>query len=516
MPRPSEGSRRWLVAFVRRVLAVFFRRIEVEGLERVPRHGPLLVVANHVNGLLDPALVLATLPRVPRFLGKSGLWDLALLRPFLAWAEVIPVYRPGDPGVDPAQNAATFAAAAEVLAGGGAVALFPEGKSHDQPGLAPLKTGAARIALAAEAARPGLGVAVLPVGLVFDAKERFRSRALVEIGEPFPALERPAAEAEGRAAQGAAVHGAAAASEAAAGPANDASSTAANGRAAGDDALATAAERATVRALTARIDAALEAVTVSYRDWDEARLVARAAEIWARPTLDVPRKPRLAALADAQRAFVAGYRRLVERHPDRVAEVADAVRAYDRLLHAAGVTDAQLAAEYPLPPVARFLRRTVGTILVRLPLAALGIAANALPYNAVRLVARFVRGADQKATWKVFASLVLYPLTWVAEAAVAGWLVGRAAGGTAGAGAALVVLVVAPGTGLLALRLHDRGSRLAAEARAYLLLRTRRRFADRLRDERRALHRRVGELVELHARETAAEAGEGGEAGAAS
>jgi glycerol-3-phosphate O-acyltransferase / dihydroxyacetone phosphate acyltransferase len=229
MPRRSE---RWLVALARRVLAVFFRRIEVEGLERVPHHGPLLVVANHVNGLLDPMLVVGTLPRLPRFLGKSGLWDIAPLRPFLAWARVIPVHRPGDPGADPEQNAAAFAAAAEVLAAGGAVSIFPEGRSHNEPGLAPLKTGAARIALAAAAARPGLGLDVLPVGLVFDAKERFRSRALVEIGEPLRvnAPDDPADPRE-------------------------------------------------VRALTERIDAALDRVTVSYATWDEARLIGRAAEI---------------------------------------------------------------------------------------------------------------------------------------------------------------------------------------------------------------------------------------------
>lgn len=459
---PTRPADRRLAALVRAILAVFFRRIEVEGLERVPGRGPLLVVANHVNGLLDPMLVLATLPRVPRFLGKSGLWEIPLLRPFLAWARVIPVYRPSDPGVDPSRNAETFAAAAAVLAAGGAVAVFPEGKSHDEPGLAQLKTGAARIALAAEAARPGLGLRVLPVGLVFDAKERFRSRALVEIGEPLAA--------------------AAAADE-------------------GDGAAAD--ERAAVRELTARIDAALAAVTVSYASWDEARLIARAAEIWARPTLDVPRRPRLAALAEARRAFVAGYRRLAAEHPEPVAAAAEAVRRYDRLLHAAGLGDAHVASEYPLPPVARFLRRTLGTLLVRLPLAAVGIALNALPFQAVRLVARFVRGADQKATWKVFASLVLYPAAWLAEAALGGWLAARAAGPAAGVGAALLVFVAAPACGVLALRFHDRGSRLAAEARAYLLLRTRRRFAAELRAERAALHRQVGALVALHAAETA-------------
>lgn len=453
-------SERLLAGLARALLAVFFRRIEVEGEERVPRQGPLLVVANHVNGLLDAMLVLAALPRVPRFLGKSTLWEIALLRPFLGWARVIPVHRPGDPGADPARNAETFAAAARVLAGGGAVALFPEGRSHSEPGLAPLKTGAARIALQAESLAPGLGVRVLPVGMVFDAKERFRSRVLVEIGEPFAAGETG--------------------NEGAAGP-----------------------DRAAVRALTERIDAALDAVTVSYATWDEARLVQRAAEIWARPALDVPRKPRLAALADAQRAFAAGYRRLAERHPRRVAEVAGAVRRYDRLLAAAGLTDAHVAAAYPLPPVARFLRRTLGTLVVRLPLAAIGYALDALPYQAVSLIARRVPGADQKATWKVFGALVLYPLTWLAEAAAAGWLAGRAAGTAAGVAAALVVLVAAPATGLLALRFHDRGSRLAEEARAYLVLRTRRRFAAELRTERAELHRRVAELVELHAEEAA-------------
>lgn len=443
------------------MLAVFFRRIEVEGLERVPLHGPLLVVANHVNGLLDPMLVVGTLPRLPRFLGKSGLWDVAPLRPFLAWARVIPVHRPGDPGADPEHNAAAFAIAAEVLAAGGAVSMFPEGRSHNEPGLAPLKTGAARIALAAAAARPGLGLDVLPVGLVFDAKERFRSRALVEIGEPLRVI-------------------------------------------APDD----PADPRAVRALTECIDAALDRVTVSYATWDEARLIGRAAEIWARPALDVPRRPRLAALADAQRAFASGYRLLAERHPGRLAEVAAAVRRYDRLLHAAGLRDAQVASEYPLPPVARFLRRTLGTLVVRLPLAAVGTALNVVPFLAVRLLVRRVRGADQKATWKVFASLLLYPLTWIAEAAAAGWLAGRAAGAAAGAAAALVALLVAPASGLLALRFHDRRSRLAAEARAYLLLRTRRRFADELRAERRDLHRRVSELVELYQAETAQPAAE--------
>ena len=72
-----------------------------------------------------------------------------------------------------------------LLARGGMVAVFPEGISHDEPGLQPLRTGAARIALGAAAA--GLDhVETVAVGLVYDDKQRFRSRALVRVGVPEP------------------------------------------------------------------------------------------------------------------------------------------------------------------------------------------------------------------------------------------------------------------------------------------------------------------------------------------
>jgi hypothetical protein len=232
---------------------------------------------------------------------------------------------------------------------------------------------------------------------------------------------------------------------------------------------------------------------VNYASWEEARLVARAAELYARPALDVPRRPRLAALAAAQRAFATGYRDLAARHPERVAQVAAQLREYDRLLAAVGLRDEQVAATYPLPPVLRFLRRTLATLVLRLPLALLGTALNALPYHVVSLVARRVRGLDQKATWKLVGALVLYPLSWVAEAAAAGW-----AAGTTRWAVAAAVLALAPASGWFALRFHDRRSRLLAEVRAFLLLRTRQRFAHELQARRRAVYQAVAELVDLY------------------
>ena len=57
-----------------------------------------------------------------------------------------------------------------------------EGKSHDEPGLAPLKTGAARMALEAMTSGSAPDLAIVPIGLVFERKEAPRSRVLVQVG----------------------------------------------------------------------------------------------------------------------------------------------------------------------------------------------------------------------------------------------------------------------------------------------------------------------------------------------
>ncbi|CCH63089.1 hypothetical protein TBLA_0J00910 [Henningerozyma blattae CBS 6284] len=67
----------------------------------------------------------------------------------------------------------------------GCVGIFPEGGSHDRPSLLPIKAGVAIMALGAVAANPELKVAVLPCGLNYFHREKFRSSAVIEYGEPI-------------------------------------------------------------------------------------------------------------------------------------------------------------------------------------------------------------------------------------------------------------------------------------------------------------------------------------------
>lgn len=196
-PSGSRRARRRPLAWVRslldtivsgasRVLVhVFFREIDVTGIERIPRGVPLVLAATHTNSVVDGVLLLALpVPRL-RLLAKSTLFSHPVMGPLLALVGALPVYRREDQGVDPAQNLETFARCHDALAAGNSIALFPEGTSHNHPHRLPLKAGAARIALEAELRRGPLGLRIVPVIFDYEVKGQFRSRVRVRIGEPI-------------------------------------------------------------------------------------------------------------------------------------------------------------------------------------------------------------------------------------------------------------------------------------------------------------------------------------------
>ncbi len=175
-------ARDLLMRSIARLAALgWFRSVETSGLERVPSRGPVLVVANHDGGFVDPVLLAATLPRFPRFLAMATLWRTAA-RPFLWLAGAIPVYRPSDGA--PSSNVRTFAACRDLLTDDGVIAIFPEGQASDEVRLLPVKTGAARIALGSRAAGAE-GLRILPVGLIYESKASARARVYVRVGVPI-------------------------------------------------------------------------------------------------------------------------------------------------------------------------------------------------------------------------------------------------------------------------------------------------------------------------------------------
>ncbi len=172
----------------------FFDEMAVENVDRVPEDRPVILAANHHSGLMDAMMLYATTPRDLRAVAKSTLWKIWPFRPFLAAGRVIPIYRQRDGGGD---NSSAFEAVAEALVEGGVVGIFAEGTSHDGTGLERIRTGTARMAF--DAVTAGADPVIVPVGLIFEDRERFRSDALVRFGEPIEvASQFPGATSDDR------------------------------------------------------------------------------------------------------------------------------------------------------------------------------------------------------------------------------------------------------------------------------------------------------------------------------
>jgi 1-acyl-sn-glycerol-3-phosphate acyltransferase len=152
---------------------------KVEGRENVPSTGPLILVANHVH-VLDPILLVFTLPRWITFVAKEELFRSLFLRFWLRWAGSLPLRRDGK--VRDKQR--ILESAKKALEEGLILGMFPEGaRSHDGK-LRKGKPGSAVIA-------SKTNVPLLPVGVVGTDKVHGiswlwkRPPIVVKIGKPF-------------------------------------------------------------------------------------------------------------------------------------------------------------------------------------------------------------------------------------------------------------------------------------------------------------------------------------------
>ncbi len=404
---------RGMRGLARLLVHVFFRRIELQNGDRLPATGPVVLVANHLNGLVDGLLLMATLGRYPRFLGKSTLFKILPLWPFLKFAGVIPVYRVID-GAPGDHNVSAFATCHKILAGGGTVALFPEGISHDESSLQPLRTGAARIALEAGADGGIAGVVTVAVGLTYDAKARFRSRALVRVAEPVSISRWTEAHcSEGRDA---------------------------------------------VRQLTDDVAQLLTTVSPAYASWEQAERLSRVADVVARPSeVGLPAEVTMADRVDVTERLAGaeqGHARRTE-----VRRLLATFEAYERDLELLGLSDAQVAAKYGQGKLRGAVVWSVLKVVVALPLAAIGVVVHVVPYQIIKQLAKRPANEGMKATVKLLGCSALFTVVYVAL----GIVVGRAVGPWAG----LLVAVGAPLCGYVTVRVAERVKRIGGLVEGY-------------------------------------------------
>ena len=141
-----------------------------------------MVLASHGGGLADILAVVDSSQRFPRFLARDVIWRVPGGAAVMSWVRAIPVHRRQDHG-GTADNSDMFAEAVAGLLEGDLLAIYPEGESAHEPRLAPLRTGAARIALESLAA--GTDIVFVPTGLHYFDVSVLRGRCFIDVGPNF-------------------------------------------------------------------------------------------------------------------------------------------------------------------------------------------------------------------------------------------------------------------------------------------------------------------------------------------
>ena len=400
MARPQSRIAR-LITRVAGTAAGVFYRVDHHG-PSLP-DGPLLVAANHPNSLLDPILIFLCSERLPRPLARAPLFDGLMLGPLLRVLGGIPVYRRQDDPAAMHRNQDMFRAATRVLREGGAIQIYPEGRSHSEAHLVEFRTGAARIALQAEAeAGWELGLSIVPVGITYSRKERARTAVTVRFGHAFECADLKDIYLK--------------------------------------DPVAAA------RALTERIEAGIRARTLNFVHHEDRALVEVAEQLYARESRWVPWRAReaLGTRFPRLQRFAAGLEWIRREAPEEHRELRRKVERYAALTARVGAGEGDVPPRYGLVPVARYIAVRGTLLLLGLPFALSGSVFWVPVTQLTGVAVRSLRpDYEVRATFKLAGLLGGVVAAWVL------WVVlGYAAGGPI---AALGAAVVAPLCGYVAI-----------------------------------------------------------------
>ncbi len=163
-------------------IRLYYREIKIRNKEFLRHDGPLIIIANHPNTMMDAWIIAQSISQPIYFMAKGTFFNTPLKRWILNSLGMIPINRPIDNKTAGVNNNASFEACYKVLEEGKTLVVFPEGNSMMERQLRELKSGTARIALEVEQRNAGkLNLKVVPIGIFYSQGEKFRSSVMLTI-----------------------------------------------------------------------------------------------------------------------------------------------------------------------------------------------------------------------------------------------------------------------------------------------------------------------------------------------
>ncbi|KAI7892054.1 uncharacterized protein EV154DRAFT_506158 [Mucor mucedo] len=365
---PFGNSHELVCLISRSALWSFFSDIKLENTENIPPESqPFIIAATHHNMIIDPAVLSVTFPNKRRlhYWAKDSMFKSPYAASFLHDSGVVPVDRTTK------NNSQLYAATFEVLKLGEAVAVFPEGTSHTLPRLAAFKDGTSFAALEYAKINHDLGghkpAPIVPVGIVYPDKSKYRSVVIVKFGKPIEIepllplyLEDP---------------------------------------------------KKAAKQLTRMTEEAMERLTVNAPDWD-----SKYAADMARWLLFPGENGLMKDYIPVTQSLINAMHTLAEKDVE-IAKLAKSLVVYKLELDALLLKDSQIAKYNEknitaLSTTVELLHRTLSS-LIDLPLFLPGLVAHLPLYVAGYFAGRFEIYEEVRAQNKIFFGMVLVPVIYL-------------------------------------------------------------------------------------------------------
>ncbi len=165
-------------------LQFYFKTWQINNVKAIPRTGPVIFIPNHQNAFLDAILVICSSARNPWSIARASVFKDGLITRLLTAIQIKPVFRIRDGWSSLRNNDAIILEWSEMLTKGQDILIFAEG-NHNQPYAAGvLQKGFARMAMQFQQ-RDSTPLTIVPVGFHYENHYEFRSRVLVNFGNPI-------------------------------------------------------------------------------------------------------------------------------------------------------------------------------------------------------------------------------------------------------------------------------------------------------------------------------------------
>ena len=172
-----------------------YRKVQVTGLENIPKDGSVILVPNHSNALMDAMVVLRTRKEPTVFGARADLFETPIVAKMLTFLKILPMVRKRDGVRNVIKNLDIQEDIITVLEDNVPFCMFAEGTHRAKHSLLPINKGVFRIAVAA-LQRFDKPVYVVPVGLDYSDYFRYSGTSLTQFGKPINVKEYIAARPE--------------------------------------------------------------------------------------------------------------------------------------------------------------------------------------------------------------------------------------------------------------------------------------------------------------------------------